>query len=115
MNAPSVENTVENPKKIEKDLPVSTTSLLVIYPKETKLVFQRDTCYTGLPEKRNQSRFPPGTAEYYTVIKKETILSIHHPDGTGYPIVEGNELWTEKQVPHGFTLTRKLRQFSWQR
>lgn len=58
------------PKKIEKDLPVSTTSLMVIYPKETKLVFQRDTCYTGLPEKRNQPRFPPGMAEYYAVVKK---------------------------------------------
>lgn len=113
MNTPSTENTVEDPKKkLKIDLPVSTTSLLVIYPKETKLVFQRDTCYTRLPEKWNQPRFSPGTAECYAVVKKETTLSIHHPNGIGYPIVEGNELWTEKQVPHDFTLTRKLRQFS---
>lgn len=108
MNAPSTENTVEDPQnKLKKTyLFQQPPCWLVIYPKETKLVFQRDTCYTGLPEKRNQPRFPPGTAEYYAVVKKETTLSIHHPDGTGYPIVEGNELWAEKQVPHGFTLSQ---------
>lgn len=48
-----------------------------------------------------------GTAEYYTAIKKGTVLSIQHPDGTGYPNAEGNESWTEKHIPHGFTLVQK--------